>query len=363
MLTAVDLFAGAGGLSLGARWAGFDVPVAVEVDPEVTATYRENHHAAVVLERDVRKVTGSQILESVPSGRVNLLMGCAPCQGFCSLTSKLEREDARNQLLIEMARLVEEISPDAVLMENVPGLALRGRHFLTAFIKRLKEAGYLTQWSNVQMADYGVPQNRRRLVLLAGRGFTIKLPDATHAKDPGQPFDRKRWKTLRDVIHGERFPKRLSQTRKLDGPRAADWHVVRDILPATKARLQATAAGQMRLALDDALLPECHQGGYEGFRNVYMRMSWDIPSPTITAGCTTPAKGRFGHPDRRRTTISVREAAMIQTFPTSFCFATDKIDVACEMVGNAVPPLFAKTLAAAAHGAISIYRGGLNRKD
>jgi DNA (cytosine-5)-methyltransferase 1 len=98
--------------------------------------------------------------------------------------------------------------------------------------------------------------------------------------------------------------------------------------------------------LADHLLPECHQSGYDGFRNVYMRMSWDSPSPTITAGCTTPAKGRFGHPDRRRTTISVREAATLQTFPRSFRFQTESLDVACEMIGNAVPPLFAECLGA-----------------
>jgi DNA (cytosine-5)-methyltransferase 1 len=112
----------------------------------------------------------------------------------------------------------------------------------------------------------------------------------------------------------------------------------------------------MRIALDDALLPACHQDGYEGFRNVYMRMAWDIPSPTITAGCTTPAKGRFGHPDRRRTTISVREAATIQTFPQDFQFETDKIDTVCQMIGNAVPPLFAERLAKQVRSAVLRHR-------
>jgi DNA (cytosine-5)-methyltransferase 1 len=108
----------------------------------------------------------------------------------------------------------------------------------------------------------------------------------------------------------------------------------------------------MRTELDDDLLPLCHQHGYDGFRNVYMRMGWDVPSPTITAGCTTPAKGRFGHPDRRRTTISVREAATIQTFPKSYRFATDNLDLACEMIGNAVPPVFAERIASQVRTAI-----------
>src|SRR5207248_1943762 len=126
---------------------------------------------------------------------------------------------------------------------------------------------------------------------------------------------------------GERAPKRLSAVRARGGPKSVNWHVVRDLLPDTRDRLRAAMPGRMRIELDDDLLPECHRDGYDGFRNVYMRMAWDAPSPTITAGCTTPAKGRFGHPDRRRTTISVREAATIQTFPKSFLFDTKKIDV------------------------------------
>jgi len=122
------------------------------------------------------------------------------------------------------------------------------------------------------------------------------------------------------------------------------WHVVRDLRQQTKARLRAALPGRARFELDDDLLPECHQNGYQGFRNVYGRMSWEKPSPTITGGCTTPAKGRFGHPDRRRTTISVREAALLQTFPARFDFVTDSIDAACEIIGNAVPPVFAEVL-------------------
>ncbi|HEY7449015.1 MAG TPA: DNA cytosine methyltransferase [Vicinamibacterales bacterium] len=355
-LRAVDLFAGAGGLSLGARRAGFQVPVAVEIDKRITPTYRKNHPDAVVLEKDVRQLTGAELARAVPGGHIDLLMGCAPCQGFCSLTIKNELKDPRNGLVKEMARLVEETLPTAVVMENVSGLALRGGRLLSAFIRRLKKTGYVTAWWNVQMADHGVPQNRRRLVLLAGRGFAIDLPAPTHARIAGG--GRRRWRTLHQAIYGEKAPKRLGITPA----RAANWHVVRDLLPETRARLQAALPGRMRLELDDALLPECHQEGYDGFRNVYMRMAWDAPSPTITGGCTTPAKGRFGHPDRRRTTISVREAATIQTFPKSFRFDTDKIDLVCEMIGNAVPPLFAERLASTVLAAILKHRAQERKK-
>src|SRR5689334_6320316 len=152
VLTAVDLFSGAGGLSLGARRGGFSIAAAVEVDSRITPTYRRNHPGTLVFEKDIRDLTGAELLEATPHGRIDLLMGCAPCQGFCSLTIKNRRRDPRNQLVSEMARLVEETAPAAVVMENVPGLAIRGKHLLSAFSNRLKKHGYMVTWSNVQMA-------------------------------------------------------------------------------------------------------------------------------------------------------------------------------------------------------------------
>jgi DNA (cytosine-5)-methyltransferase 1 len=345
---AVELFAGGGGLSLGASRAGFDISLAVELDRRFLPTYRVNHPRTTLLELDVSDVKGEELLTQIPEGRIDLLMGCAPCQGFCSLTSKLQREDPRNKLVLEMARIVEESLPTVVLMENVPGLAWRGRHLLDEFVARLRRVGYIVQWEVVQMADFGVPQNRKRLVLLAGRGFSIAMPSPTHTNSIVRPKGVKPWRTLYDAIHGEPAPLLLSKSQKSGGPSAVKWHVVRDLGPTTKARLKAVKPGQMRMSLRDELLPECHRGGYSGFRNVYMRMSWDKPSSTITAGCTTPAKGRFGHPQRSRTTISVREAATIQTFPKSYRIVTDNIDIACQMIGNAVPPRFAECLASQA---------------
>jgi DNA (cytosine-5)-methyltransferase 1 len=355
-MIAVDMFAGAGGLTLGARRASFDVALAVEIDSEIIETYRRNHPNVRVLKRDVRRLSGEELLRALPRRHIDLLMGCTPCQGFCSLTLKNKKQDPRNSLVLEMARLVEETSPEAVLMENVPGLATRGNVLFSTFTSRLRSAGYVTNWWNVQMADYGVPQYRRRLVMLAGKGFGIPLPPPTHARDPRRAAGRSAWRTLRDVIYGESRVITLSRTRRAGGPEAFNWHVVRDLRKATRARLRAAFPGGMRHSMDEAFLPECHRGGYDGFRNVYMRMSWDKPSPTITAGCTTPAKGRFGHPDCRRTTISVREAALIQTFPREFQFSSEKMELVCQMIGNAVPPLFAQRLASAAAQAIRSHR-------
>jgi DNA (cytosine-5)-methyltransferase 1 len=120
--------------------------------------------------------------------------------------------------------------------------------------------------------------------------------------------------------------------------------VVRDLQERTRRRLKAAQPGKSWLSVEESLRPDCHRAGYNGFTNVYGRMNWDALAVTVTSGCTTPCKGRFGHPDRRRTTISVREAASLQTFPNSYAFLTDHMDAVCEMIGNAVPPEFAKLI-------------------
>lgn len=350
---AIDLFSGCGGLSLGVRRAGFNVAAAIELDDVAAATYESNHPETHVLVRDIRSVTASQLLAKVQGRPVDLVMGCAPCQGFCSLTAKHHREDPRNRLVLEMARLVEQIRPRAVLMENVPGVLTRGANLFEEFLAHLQDAGYVAEARIVQMADYGVPQQRRRLVLLAGRGFKIPIPKATHARAPKPGSGLKPWVTVREALAGIPAAPSLTSAWRRGGPRSFNWHVVRDLQQRTKARLKAAKPGETWLSIDESLRPRCHQDGYTGFTNVYGRMAWDQAAPTITAGCTTPCKGRFGHPDRRRMTISVREAATLQTFPKSYRFETDEMDRACEMIGNAVPPRFAAALGRAIGQALS----------
>ena len=336
----IDLFSGCGGLSLGLRKAGFDVVAAVESDALVSETYKHNHRKTRLVVQDIEDVKASDLVGE--RERITLLAGCAPCQGFCSLTRKSNEEDPRNMLLLEMARLVEETWPLAVFMENVPGLVSRGEHIFNRFVNRLHRMGYQCQYEMVQMADHGVPQLRRRLVLVAGYGFSISLPKPTHSRRPKKKGKLKPWTTVREAIGGMDGPVRWDSISEDNGPQNHNWNVVSNLRKRTKARLKASHPGKSWLEVEESLRPECHRDGYIGFTNTYGRMNWDEPSVTITSGCTTPCKGRFGHPDRRRYTISVREAALLQSFPKTYAFKTDQMEAVCEMIGNAVPPLYAQ---------------------
>ncbi|MGH9429228.1 MAG: DNA cytosine methyltransferase, partial [Terriglobia bacterium] len=161
---AIDLFAGGGGLTVGLKRAGFEVVSAVELEENAFATYVVNHPEVNSLRQDIRSVHAEDLLRTGSEGQADLLVGCPPCQGFSSLTRKYRRGDPRNELVAEMGRLVEEIRPRAIMMENVPGLAERGKPLLDEFIKKLSSLGYLVERDILQVADFGIPQNRRRLV-------------------------------------------------------------------------------------------------------------------------------------------------------------------------------------------------------
>lgn len=349
---AADLFAGGGGLSVGLVSAGFDVAAAVELEPTAAITYKANHPSVTVFDRDIQTVEASEVLAAAGGREISLLAGCPPCQGFSSLTSKYKKPDPRNRLIEEMGRLVVELRPATVMMENVPGLPSKGAAYFNAFVRRLRAHGYRVKWKVLQVADYGVPQRRRRLVLLAGRGFHVPFPEPTHARVP--KGTRVGWRTVEDAIKGMKRPIVLSSALRQGGPEKFNWHVVRKLTSKNLSRLRHARAGRSWTAIRKDLRPDCHQEKKAGFSNVYGRMSWDKAAPTITGGCTTLSKGRFGHPELLRT-ISVREAATLQTFPSDYKFKTPYMEAACNIVGNALPCDFAAVLAGACRKALDAH--------
>ena len=352
-LSAIDIFAGGGGLTVGLKRAGFQVVCAVEKEEHACATYRANHPSVCLLEQDITEVSGDDLLNLAGRDAIDLLAGCPPCQGYTSL-NKDGKDDPRNKLIFEISRLAAEIKPRAIMMENVPGLTTKGMESYKELKANLEGLGYKLDHSAevLQAADYGVPQERRRLVILAGLGFEIELPNPTHSN--GRVKGLPAWRSVADAIGGKKYigdPLTLSEAKALGDLRRSDWHVVRDLSEQNQKRIAAAAPGQSWATIPEDLRPECHRGEYLGFTNVYGRMAWLQPSPAITGGCTTFSKGRFGHPVKNRT-ISVREAALLQTFPRDYLFDIPYMEHVCNVIGNALPCDFAEALAGKCHAAL-----------
>ncbi|MXY51731.1 MAG: DNA cytosine methyltransferase [Gammaproteobacteria bacterium] len=352
-LTAIDLFAGGGGLTVGLKEAGFHVVAAVEVEQHAYSVYKANFPKVRCLKQDIQTVSGEDLLADTGVKDIDLLAGCPPCQGFTSLTAKYRKDDPRNELIFQMSRLAEELKPKAIMMENVPGLMKKGAALYGQLKERLQKLGYRLTEGVLQVADYGVPQMRRRLVMLGGLGFEIALPKATHALAPDD--DRQAWRTVRDVIADMEEPLTLAAAKKNGPVEQSDWHVVRTLSEENQERMKAAKAGMSWKEIPENLRPDCHKGDYDGFSNVYGRMTWDQPAPTITGGCTTFSKGRFGHPEANRT-ISVREAALLQTFPADYRLDTPYMEHVCNVIGNALPCDFAEVISTRCRMRISARR-------
>ena len=349
---AVDLFCGGGGLTVGLKQAGFNVVSAVELDYAAASTYQANHPEVKLFVQDIRYIKGEDLRQYSPSGEIDILTGCPPCQGFTSLTAKYHREDPRNELINEMVRLSDELRPKAIMMENVPGLAQRGQHLFEPAVAFLEKLGYQIRYEVLQVADYGVPQFRRRLVLLAGLGFSIPLPTPTHSE---KGMDLPKWRTVGDAIAGFPEPLIFQEAKSTGAIPSSNWHIVRTLSKQNILRLRAAKPGAGWNTIPEELRPPCHRGRYKGFSNVYGRMEWNKVSPTITGGCTTLSRGRYGHPFAERT-ISVREAATLQTFPHDYIFDTVEMDKVCNIIGNALPCEFAYHLSRQCYSALTLTR-------
>lgn len=326
--TAIDLFCGAGGLTEGLKQAGFKVIGAVEIDRVAVVTYRRNHRAPRVWQQDIRRLTVKAVMDELGllPGQLDLLAGCPPCQGFSTMRT-LNRgssvEDSRNELVFQFLRFIRVLKPKAVMLENVPGLANDAR--MERFCERLHKLGYAFEKEIVNAADYGVPQRRRRMLLLANRVAAVTVPSALETRC-----------TVRSAIESMPVPGDTSD-RLHDLPETRAPHVLALIRKIPKD-------GGSRTALPDADQLDCHKAT-AGFYDVYGRMAWDAVAPTITSGCTNPSKGRFLHPTQDRA-ITLREAALLQTFPRKYFFSLDRgKEHAAAMIGNALPPRMIKVFA------------------
>lgn len=326
-LTAVDLFCGAGGLTVGLRRAGFTVLGAVDLAPLAVRAYRANHPDTAVWQGDIRRLDPREmrLALGLEPGDLDLLAGCPPCQGFSTmrtLNGGRSVRDRRNSLVMQMVDFALELRPRALMMENVPGLKRDWRSArLRAALRRL---GYQVVEDVLDTADYGVPQRRRRYVLVALRDGAPKL--ATPAR---------RRRTVHDLI-GSLPPAGTSGDRLHDHGERRSPSVAEMI-----AAIPKNGGSRSQLGEDRQLA--CHKR-LEGFHDVYGRMAWDTVAPTITSGCVNPSKGRFLHPEANRA-ITLREAALLQTFPPDYALplneepGSGKYSVA-ELIGNALPPEF-----------------------
>lgn len=325
---AIDLFSGCGGLTLGLTQAGFRVVGAVEIDPLAVETYRQNHRRVVIWDEDITHLTGAAVMRrlKLKPGQLDLLAGCPPCQGFSTMTTLNGRigQDERNDLVFQFLRFIRILRPKAVMMENVPKLAKN--HRFKTLRSELQKLGYKVNYAVLDAADYGVPQRRRRLILVAGRSEEIPFGSMAPTKRTvRQAFSRLGARARKDPLHN------LPEERS-----AKIMERIRAIPPDGGSRADLGPENQL----------PCHEK-CDGFKDVFGRMAWDKVSPTITGGCFNPSKGRFLHPTKHRA-ITMREAALLQSFPPDYYFSLrrGKSPVA-QMIGNALPPEFIRRHASA----------------
>jgi DNA (cytosine-5)-methyltransferase 1 len=355
---AIDIFSGCGGVSCGLTLAGFKVKAAVEIEDEAAGTYLAYAPLSKVNVLhgkeggDICKLSGGDILKAAGIGRedIYLFAGCPPCQNFSRQNPNNVKKPLaeRKRLLFEFLRIIEELEPPFILMENVPGIKTdANKDILDEFLARLRKK-YVVVDAVLNSADYGVPQIRKRFVLHAVRkdihkelmeaGFEFGLPKATHS---GKESDGLLpWRTVREAI-GDLPAIGAGETYE-DPEGLIHNHKCANLDPINIRRIRAIRAnGGSRVGLPEDLVLECHKKKgkdgkvFDGHKDVYGIMDPDKPSPTMTGGCLCYSKGRYGHYAQDRA-ISVREAARLQTFPDDFKFG-DSLTAAALQIGNAVP--------------------------
>ena len=328
-VSAVDLFCGAAGLSLGLQQSGIPIAAGIDLDPACRFPFERNIGARF-LEQDVSTLKSETVIELFGSAKVRVLAGCAPCQPFSGYTTKRRAIDRRWKLLLQFLRIVQETCPEIVTLENVPRLA--HLPLWREFVAGLEAHGYFVTWNILDVSKFGVPQSRRRLVLLASRLGPIDLPKSRTQK----PI------TVKKAIG--RLPKVTAGVANPHDP----LHSSRALTPRNLARIKKSKPAGTWREWPKRMRAACHttETG-KTYPSVYGRMSWDKPSPTITTQFYGFGNGRFGHPEQDRA-ITLREGAILQSFPDDFQFAPDGVRINFrglgKLIGNAVPPQLGRAI-------------------
>lgn len=347
LVEAVDVFCGAGGLTYGLIQAGINVVAGIDSDPACEFPFAHNNDADFI-KADIRQVTAADIKKLYSKDAIRLLAGCAPCRPF-SPYRRGGRVSKKGEwsLLGEFARLVDEVRPELVTMENVPDLA--SKSILKEFVTALESARYEVDFKSVYCPRFGIPQHRRRLVLMASRIGKVTVP--VGAVEPDE------YRTVKDAI-GSLIAIPAGGSAPNDR-----LHRARALSPTNLRRVRASKAGGTWRDWPEDLRSPCHQKkSGASYQSVYARMSWHEPSPTITTQAHNFGTGRFGHPEQDRP-ISLREAAILQTFPRDYRFVgrTDEVyfKTLGRLIGNAVPPKLARTIGVELLRAASVHQAEL----
>jgi len=325
-IAAIDLFCGIGGLTCGLKKAGINVIAGVDIDEKCKYAYEENN-GAIFLHKSINDINKDEIKKLYPIDCIKILAGCAPCQPFSTHTQKIKDRKERDDwgLLAGFLETVKKVDPLVVTMENVP--QLMKHEIFDDFVKGLKMLGYETIWQNVYCPNYGIPQRRRRLVLFASKLGKVELIKPTH-----KPAN---YKTVKVAI-GNLDPLKAGATSNKDR-----LHKAAGLSEINLKRMKQSKPGGTWQDWGKTLRAKCHKKKTGGtYRSVYARMEWDKPSPTITTQFFNFGTGRFGHPKQDRA-ISIREGALLQTFPKKYKFIPSSSPVVINelgrYIGNAVP--------------------------
>lgn len=329
----IDLFCGAGGLAHGFKNEGFDVAAGIDMDPACRYAFEHNNHSRFI-EQDVDELTAADLTDIYPANGRRVLVGCAPCQPFSTYNQK-GRGEAKYALVEKFSRLIADCEPDVVSMENVPKLAdFNDGQLLNDFEARLRAKNYYVSRAIVPMIEYGLPQKRRRLVVLASKLGPIHL-------EPPQLMTRAR--SVHEEI-GDLPPISAGDVDPND-----PMHRSARLNELNLKRIRASKPGGSWQTWDKDLIADCHltEAG-RTYRSVYGRMTWEDPSPTITTLFFGFGNGRFGHPVQDRG-LSLREGAMLQSFPRDYDFVEPGTHINMRtvgrMIGNAVPVTLGRVIA------------------